>query len=64
MPHVRPVEGKIWEMRLKGKDGIARALYFAASGERFVVVRIFRKKTEKTPRHEIDLAIKRMQENP
>ena len=21
MPHVRPVEGKLWEMRLRGRDG-------------------------------------------
>ena len=27
MPHVRPIEGKIWEIRLKGRDKIARSLY-------------------------------------
>ena len=24
-PHVKHLEGKLWEMRLKGRDGIARA---------------------------------------
>lgn len=32
MPHVRPLKGKLWEMRLTGRDGIARALYFTATG--------------------------------
>lgn len=29
MPHIRPLEGKLWEMRMKGKDGIARELIAA-----------------------------------
>lgn len=60
MPHVRHVRGKLWEMRMRGRDGIARAVYFAASGKRLVVVRAFVKKTEKTPGSEIDLAERRM----
>jgi phage-related protein len=35
--------------------GIARALYIPAIGRRVVVVRAFVKKTQKTPRAEIDL---------
>jgi phage-related protein len=49
----------LWEIRLKGADGISRALYVVATGKRVVVVRVFVKKTEKTPRREIDLALKR-----
>lgn len=45
MPHVRHLQDKLWEMRLRGKDGISRALYVTASGERVVVVRVFVKKT-------------------
>ena len=62
LPHVRPIGGKLWEMRLKGKDGIARAIYFAASGRRLTVVRVFVKKTQATPRQEIQLALRRMSE--
>ena len=62
MPHVRPLGNKLWELRLKGKDGIARAVYFLATGQRVLVVRIFVKKTEKTPRSEIELALKRMED--
>ena len=61
-PHVRHLRGPLWEMRLKGKAGIARAIYVTAVGRRVVVVRVFRKKTEKTPRREIELAAKRAKE--
>ena len=58
-PHVKHLEGRLWEMRLTGRDGIARALYLTATGKRVVIVRAFRKKTQKTPRREIELALKR-----
>jgi phage-related protein len=44
---------------LRGKAGIARALYVTARGQRVVVVRVFVKKTQKTPRSEIKLALHR-----
>jgi phage-related protein len=31
-PHVRHIRGALWEIRLKGKAGIARALYVTAKG--------------------------------
>jgi phage-related protein len=61
-PHVKHLEGKLWELRLTGRDGIARALYVTAIGQRVVVVRAFIKKTQKTPRAEIELALERAKE--
>jgi phage-related protein len=61
-PYVEHVEGPLWEMRLKGKDGIARAVYVTASNRRVVIVRVFPKKTQKTPRREIELAHARAKE--
>lgn len=61
MPHVRHLQGKLWEMRFRGKSGIARAIYFT-TGQTLVVVRIFTKKTRTTPRREIELALRRMSE--
>lgn len=58
-PHVRHLTGPLWEMRLSGRDGISRALYVAAQGRRVVVVRVFVKKTRRTPRREIELALRR-----
>ena len=61
-PHVKHLEGKLWELRLTGRDGIARALYVTAMGRRVVVVRAFVKKTQKTPPAEIKLALRRAKE--
>jgi phage-related protein len=61
-PYVKHLDGKLWEIRLTGRDGIARALYVTATGKRIVVVRAFTKKTQKTPRSEIELAKRRAQE--
>ncbi len=58
-PHVKRLEGRLWEMRLSGRSGISRALYVTAAGRRVVIVRVFVKKTEKTPRREIELALSR-----
>lgn len=58
-PHVKHIEGYLWEMRLKGRSGISRALYVTAVRRRVVIVRVFVKKTEKTPRREIELALAR-----
>jgi phage-related protein len=62
LPHVRPLGEKLWEMRLSGKEGIGRAIYTASAGRRLVVLHAFVKKTQKTPRSAIDLALKRLKE--
>jgi len=61
-PHVKHLTGKLWEMRMTGRDGISRALYQAASGRRVIVLRVFVKKSQKTPQSEIDLALQRAKE--
>lgn len=61
-PYVKHLEGPLWEMRMKGRDGIARAVYVTATGRRVVVIRVFGKKTQKTPRREIELALRRAKE--
>lgn len=30
-PHVKHLEGALWEMRMKGKDGISRAIYLTTN---------------------------------
>jgi phage-related protein len=61
-PYVKHLEGPVWEMRMKGRDGIARAAYVTATGQRVVVVHVFPKKTQKTPRREIKTALRRAKE--
>jgi phage-related protein len=61
-PYVKHLEDKLWEMRLSGRDGIARSIYMTASGRRVVILRTFVKKTEKTPKRELELARERAKE--
>ncbi len=61
-PHVKHLQGKLWEMRLTGRDGIARAIYVTATGRRVVVVHAFVKKSQKTPRVALELAEQRAKE--
>lgn len=61
-PYVKRVTGPLWEIRMRGRDGISRALYVTAKGRRVVVLRVFVKKTQKTPRREVGLALERAKE--
>jgi phage-related protein len=59
---VKHLEGKLWELRIVGRDGISRAIYMTASGRRVVVLRVFIKKTQKTPLRELEIARERARE--
>lgn len=59
---IKHLEAKLWELRIRGKDGIARAIYVTAVKQRVVIVRAFIKKTQKTPKHELELARQRAKE--
>src|ERR1700687_5723398 len=59
---VKPLGEKLWEMRLTGRDGIGRVIYTAAAGRRLFVLHAFVKKTQKTPRKAMNLALKRLKE--
>lgn len=58
-PHVKHLEGKLWELRAKAAEGIARGLYITATGRRVVVLHVFIKKTTKTPRQALAIAWER-----
>ena len=59
---VKHLDGKLWELRMTGRDGISRAIYVTATGQRIVNVRAFVKKTQQTPRRELDIARQRAKE--
>ena len=63
LPHIRPLESKLWEMRMTGRDGIARAVYAAVHGRTLLVLHVFVKKTQTTPRSVIETALKRLEES-
>lgn len=62
MPHIRKIkQTELWEIRMKGKSGIARAL-FAVEENEIVIANVFIKKSQVTPKKEIDTALKRLRE--
>lgn len=62
LPHIRPLGNKLWKLRLKGKDNIARSIFVLATKRRIVIVHTFIKKTEKTPSRALNLAKRRLNE--
>ncbi len=61
-PYVKPLKDKLWEIRLKDKDGIARVIYILAHKRRIVLLHAFIKKTQKTPKQALEIALKRISE--
>jgi phage-related protein len=61
-PYVKHLDGPVWEMRMKGRDRIARAAYVTATGRRIVIVHVFAKKTQRTPRRDLETALRRAKE--
>ncbi len=61
-PHVKHLRGKLWEMRLRGRDGIGRVIYVVAVERRIVILHAFLKKTQKTPISALELAERRAKE--
>jgi phage-related protein len=61
-PHTDAFGEGLFELRLKGQDGIARVFFCTLMGKRVVMLHSFVKKTQKTPQREIEIARKRMKE--
>ena len=58
MPHAKPIQGKLWELR----PGGIRLFYFAYIEQQFVILHGYRKQSQKAPVGEIAIALRRMQE--
>ena len=61
-PYVKHLQGKLWEMRMSGRTGIARSIYVTATERRVVVLHSFIKKTQKSPRSALETALRRAKE--
>ncbi len=62
MPFTRALGSGLFEIRAKGKEGIGRAFFCAVVGQKVVVLHAYIKKSEKTPRKELEIARKRQEE--
>ena len=54
--------GGLFELRLRGREGIGRVLYCFFVGQKVIILHAFVKKTQQTPEHELKIARKRMKE--
>ena len=61
-PHTKAFGGGLFELRLKGVEGIARVFFCTIVGRRIVMLHSFVKKSEKTPPREREIAERRMRE--
>jgi phage-related protein len=59
-PHVKHIDGKLWELRARAAEGIARGIYVTATGGRVVMLHVFVKKSQKTPKSALEIARQRM----
>lgn len=62
MPHTRAMGDGLFELRLTAGEGIARVFYCTLVGRRIVMLHQLIKKSEKTPRKELEIARRRMKE--
>jgi len=62
MPHSRAMGGGLFELRPRGREGIARVFYCTKVGRKIIILHSFIKKTNETPKRELDIARRRRKE--
>ena len=61
-PYTKCIGGGLFEMRLKGAEGIARVFYCSIVDRKVVMLHCFVKKSQQTPLNELEVARKRLLE--
>ena len=61
-PYTAPMGDGLFEIRARGREGIGRSLYCMVKGQEIIILHSFIKKTQKTPKKELELAKRRMKE--
>jgi phage-related protein len=62
MPHTKAMGDGLFELRLKGKEGIARVFYCTIINHEIIILHTIIKKQQKTPLQELRLAKERLKE--
>jgi len=62
MPHTKALDGGLLELRVKGKEGIARVFFCTKIGKKIIMLNSFVKKSQKTPKNQLRIAKTRMSE--
>ena len=62
IPHTRFIQNGLYKLRVKSKEGIARVFFCTRIGKRIIMLHMFIKKSQKTPKRELKIAFERMKE--
>lgn len=62
MPHTHAMSDGLFELRVNGREGIARVFFCTLAGQRIIMLHAYSKKTQETPPRELRIARKRMTE--
>jgi phage-related protein len=61
-PYTKPLNDGLFEIRAKAQEGIGRSIYCYQKGQKIIILHSFVKKTQKTPKKELEIALKRKKE--
>lgn len=61
-PHTAPLGQGLFEIRAKGREGIARSVFCTVKNQEIVILMTVVKKANKIPKRQMDTALKRMKE--
>lgn len=62
LPHIKPLDHGLWEIRIKDKDNIGRSIFVAEKKKAIVILHSFIKKDQKTPNRNMTKALKRLED--
>lgn len=62
MPHTRAMGNGLFELRPRGPEGVGRVFYCTRVGRGIIILHVFIKKTEETPKRELEIARRRQRE--
>jgi phage-related protein len=58
----RQIKGKLWEIKIRTSDGSYRIFYTMLGEDIMMLLHAYKKQSQKAPKKELDIAIKRMNE--
>ena len=61
-PYTKPLNNGLFEVRAKAQEGIGRSIYCYQKGQKIIILHTFVKKSQKTPKKDLEIALKRKKE--
>ena len=61
-PYTKPLKNGLFEVRAKAKEGIGRSIYCYQKGQKIIILHTFVKKSQKTSKKDLEIALKRKKE--